>query len=194
LFVNILLRNSLNINGLSFSDIKMNNTSLSNLRVEMARRCPAMPANASANEVMLWASLYIERLEEVLTNLMKEENGNRHFDNDEPPTTASIFQPGVDADAVNAASPDGDPASSSAAAAAAAVPQESPKVVSTKNEALFPFGSPHSALREINRNLERNQLSNVNSVGDDDDDAELAELLDKDSFLLDLLHGDNDEQ
>merc|ERR550534_2371676 len=124
---------------------------------------------------------------------MKEENGNRHVDNDEPPTTASIFQLGVDADAVNAASPDGDPASSSSAAAAA-VPQESPKVVSTKNEALFPFGSPHSALREINRSLERNPLSNVNAVGDDDDDAELAELLDKDSFLLDLLHGDNDEQ
>ena len=56
---------------------------------------------------------------------------------------------------------------------------ESPKVNGDEKEALIPFGSPHSALREINRNLAKNAIP--------EDEEGLVKLLDENSFLLDLL-------
>ena len=135
--------------------------SLTSLRAEMGLRFPDMPKDASANDVMLRAALYIKHLERVFASLNKAKEG----EDDEGPLPSSTRGNGT------ATTP-------TTESTAAVNLHESPKVGG--QEALIPFGSPHSALREISRNLEGNTIP--------DNDADLlAELLDQDSFLLDLL-------
>ena len=135
--------------------------SLTNLRAELGLRFPDMTADASANHVMLRAGLYIKHLERAFASLSKEKEG----EDEDGPLPASTRGNGT------ATTP-------TAEATTSLNLHESPKV--SGQEALIPFGSPHSALREISRNLEGNTIP--------DNDADLlAELLDQDSFLLDLL-------
>ena len=172
----------------------MNNTSLSILRADMAERCQAMPADASANDVMLWASVYIEHLERELASLMQEERESERRKSSQSASSACLREteeaasPAYAAAAAVSAASGAAPApapiiggsSSHDSLAAVSSVHESPKLGNPgEKEALLPFGSPHSALREIARNLERNAIPQ--------DEAELAELLDRDSFLTDLL-------
>ena len=174
----------------------MNNTSLSILRADMAERCQAMPADASANDVMLWASVYIEHLERELASLMQEERESERRKSSQSASSACLRETEEAASPAYAAAAAAVSAASGAAPAPAPIIggssshddslsavsslHESPKLGNPgEKEALLPFGSPHSALREIARNLERNAIPQ--------DEAELAELLDRDSFLTDLL-------
>ena len=163
----------------------MIDASLSILRAEMVQRCKVLPPDASANDVMLWASIYIDHLERALANFAQEERERARIEENAQSGDANVANGGSvslshGSTAGLKPNPFSTPPGDNSARAPPPPPplHESPKV-SGEKEALIPFGSPHSALREISRNLERNSIPK--------DDAELAELLEKDSFLTDLL-------